>query len=328
MIVQCETCKTKYNLADSFIKEGGSKVRCSRCKSVFVAYPPPQAVVEDREAASSAGERPEKREMAVDEGLKDVQMDFEKIFEDSLEDSDRTEAMPPVDHEALEEEKPAVSKEIEDMDLGKEVGPPRKIRRERGGLGGGAHRVEAGSGQVRRKKSYLLHVFFAVLFVILGAATAVVFWVPDLIPDSLQFLKPVTRHVPVDIGTHRLSLKAVTGAFVDSEKADSLFVVRGMVKNSDSKSRSFILIKANIMDDKGQVIRQKLAYAGNNFKDEELRALPLDEIEQAMNNKNGKGDCNVNLAPRGTIPFMIVFENLPENLTEFSVEAVSSSAGT
>jgi predicted Zn finger-like uncharacterized protein len=328
MIVQCEKCQTKYNLADSSIKEGGSKVRCSRCKNIFVAYPPPQAGVEGGEAVPSAGEGPEKQEMAADTGLKDVQVDFEKIFEDSLEDADRTEAMPPVDHEAFEEEKPGTSKEIEEMDLGKEVSPSRDTKRELGGLGGGAHRVEAGSGQVRRKKSYLLHVFFVILFVILGAATAVVFWIPDLIPDSLQFLKPVTRHLPPDIGIHKLSLRAVTGAFVDSEKAGSLFVVRGMVKNNYSKSRSLILIKANIMDDKGQVIRQKLAYAGNTFQDEEVRVLPLDEMEQAMKNKNGKGESNVNLAPGGTIPFMVVFENLPENLTEFSVEAVSSSAGT
>ncbi len=40
MIIQCENCKTEFNLDESLIKEGGSKVRCSVCKEIFMAYPP------------------------------------------------------------------------------------------------------------------------------------------------------------------------------------------------------------------------------------------------------------------------------------------------
>jgi len=36
---------------------------------------------------------------------------------------------------------------------------------------------------------------------------------------------------------------------------------------------------------------------------------------------------NFNLPSGATIPFMIVFDNLPDNLSEFTVEAVSSSPG-
>jgi len=39
MIITCEKCSTRFNLDDSILKAGGSKVRCSSCKQVFTAFP-------------------------------------------------------------------------------------------------------------------------------------------------------------------------------------------------------------------------------------------------------------------------------------------------
>lgn len=36
MIVQCDQCNAKFRLDDSKVKEGGVKVRCSKCKNIFV----------------------------------------------------------------------------------------------------------------------------------------------------------------------------------------------------------------------------------------------------------------------------------------------------
>ena len=41
----------------------------------------------------------------------------------------------------------------------------------------------------------------------------------------------------------------------------------------------------------------------------------------------GKGGMNRNIKPGASIPFMVVFENLPDDLSEFMVEAVSSAPG-
>ena len=40
MIVQCENCRTQFNVDESRIKDGGSKVRCAKCKNVFIIYKP------------------------------------------------------------------------------------------------------------------------------------------------------------------------------------------------------------------------------------------------------------------------------------------------
>jgi len=45
MIITCEACNVRFNLDENLLKPTGSKVRCSKCRHVFKAYPaePPQA---------------------------------------------------------------------------------------------------------------------------------------------------------------------------------------------------------------------------------------------------------------------------------------------
>ena len=40
MIVECESCKTRFNVETDRIKDDGSKVRCSKCRHVFMIYKP------------------------------------------------------------------------------------------------------------------------------------------------------------------------------------------------------------------------------------------------------------------------------------------------
>ncbi len=39
MIITCNECNTRFNIDESLLKETGLKVRCSKCKNVFLAYP-------------------------------------------------------------------------------------------------------------------------------------------------------------------------------------------------------------------------------------------------------------------------------------------------
>jgi pilus assembly protein FimV len=40
MIITCKACNASFNLNENLLKPEGSKVRCSKCKEVFMAYPP------------------------------------------------------------------------------------------------------------------------------------------------------------------------------------------------------------------------------------------------------------------------------------------------
>jgi predicted Zn finger-like uncharacterized protein len=40
MIITCKECITSFNLDEKLLKPDGSKVRCSKCQHIFIAYPP------------------------------------------------------------------------------------------------------------------------------------------------------------------------------------------------------------------------------------------------------------------------------------------------
>ena len=40
MIIHCKSCYSMFKLNSGLIKEGGSRVRCSKCRKVFKVFPP------------------------------------------------------------------------------------------------------------------------------------------------------------------------------------------------------------------------------------------------------------------------------------------------
>ena len=317
MIIQCEKCQTKFNIDESKLKEQGSKVRCSLCKHTFVVYPPEQGYFEEGETMALNKKEIEKTmeqdlpgtlpEEEIETGPEDQASRFDDALHESLGGPDEEEDVTaPVDasHAHTEKEKTGDEKRLE----------PAHIKEK--------------TTQKRSRKGHLLPVLLVIVLILIGAAAVIFLWAPEIIPDSLSMLKPAEKQEITDMGVRRLSFKSVTGSFVDSGNSGNLFLIRGEITNDYPKSRSFILIKGSILDDKSQVVKRKLAYAGNNFKEEEIKSLPLDKINKAMKNRYGMGRKNVNVAPGAKIEFTIVFENLPKNLSEFTVEAVSSSPGT
>jgi predicted Zn finger-like uncharacterized protein len=337
MIIQCEKCRTKFSLKESMIKEEGSKVRCSRCKNVFVAYPPEGKFAEEAETIPVKKEDldttmafdspPVLARDAGEKGEKDRDVDFAGVFEESMEDLEKFETVSPEDLRGLLKEESAVKPP--DEAVTEEKVPPA-VPGEKGQEE--SEEIVEGpptfSAPKKSRRSPLLLILLVILFVLIGGAIAIFFWAPDLIPDSMSFLKPVEKQVAIDSGIRRLKFPSVNGSFVDSEKAGRLFLIQGTIRNDYPKSRSFILIKGTILDDGGRPVKMKMAYAGNAFNENEIKVMNVEEMNKAMKNRFGKDKKNTNVAPGATVPFTIVFESLPENLGEFSVEAVSSSPGT
>jgi predicted Zn finger-like uncharacterized protein len=348
MIIECNKCQSLFRLDEGLLREEGSKVRCSMCKHVFVAFPPGWEPEEEKKPLptdKSLGETvtlespPLLEEQEKEPLLEDVtDEDFEGAFEEEPE-TKRIQAISP--DQMLEEE------EGEEFPLEMDFEPQEEITSKpkpetskpvaaKGRKAEQKHavppRVERPAKPVRPKgrktgRSKLPLIVLVILILLLGGAGAIIFLAPDLIPDQLAFLKGFQKQEARDPGVLRLRFTAVTGSFVTNSKAGQLFVIRGAISNNYPGSRSYILVKGSILDDKGKVVKTKVAYAGNVFTDSELSDLPMDQINQGLRNRSGKGNIDANIKPQASVPFMIVFEQLPENLSEFTVEPVSSSPG-
>ena len=293
MIIQCRNCKTEFNLDESLIKEGGSKVRCSVCKEIFMAYPPPRSPGEDEFPSLEAAA-----------GFHHADLRDNPVPVEPEEIPDRDDFLDELD--VLEDDGSAeeVALDHEDAEF-----PPEEKK--------------------TKKKSSKLRLFSLIILLLLVVAAAVfVYLKPEIIPESLPFLGSEKKQEQADPGVRLLMFSSVSGGFSDAENGGRLFVIRGMVTNKYPKPRSFILIKGSILDDQGKVVKTRTSYAGNSFTEEELKTLPFSDISEAMENRDGMARKNFNVPPGAAIPFMIVFDNLEGSLSEFTVEAVSSSPGT
>ncbi|UCF56696.1 MAG: zinc-ribbon domain-containing protein [Deltaproteobacteria bacterium] len=320
MIIECKGCGSKFNLDETLLKVGGSKVRCSICKHVFITYPPQEMPIEEPatgeflgeelgttlslDSSAALGEEEAERLEEAEES------DFDLAFEEAMEEAEIEGAVSPDLLFEEEEEEIAVAETAamarEERELRPEAAVPVVPKAKRG-------------------RSRVLPLIVLIILLILAGATAVLFYAPDLIPDSIPFLKPSEKQEITDPGVARLSFKAVTGSFIQSNTAGQLFVIKGMVTNDYPKPRSFIRIKGSILDDKGETVKMKTVYAGNTFTEKQIKEKPLEELQEGLKNRFGGARMNFNLQTGGTIPFMIILENLPENISEFTVEFVSST---
>ncbi len=141
-------------------------------------------------------------------------------------------------------------------------------------------------------------------------------------PEALQQFFGQQQEQPVKSG--QIVLNNLEGSFISNQEAGELFVIRGEALNEFSEPRASIQVKGVIFDAEGKPLLQKTIFAGNPISDEELRSLPYSKIEELMSNQFGQSLSNMNVNTGQTIPFAIVFRNLPKSLSEFSVDVTSS----
>jgi len=99
MIITCNKCDTRFNIDESLLKQTCSKVRCSKCKNVFLAYPSslseepdksseietePKAEITDEEIESGVQHRAE-------EELEGIDLGMDEAFEENLKVEEKPE---------------------------------------------------------------------------------------------------------------------------------------------------------------------------------------------------------------------------------------------
>jgi len=340
MIIECERCHTKFNLDENLLKETGSKVRCSICKHIFTAFPPKpeieiekdsterleeQEIVPPEEAPKEEGVVPDVDKTIVTEAVEGLRQEEEGIEAISFEDisqldsglikEEEEEVKIDVDVAEAMERAARIEEEIlarEEEEKGEKIEETEKPAKTRPII------------KKRRRSKLWITILLIILFLV-GAAAALIVFKPDFLPESLPlFKKHLSKEQVFDMGNKRLSFKDLNGSFVNLKKAGKLFLVKGLVANNYPDKRNYIRIKSNILDSKSKVVKSKIAFAGNPINDKELQSLSIEEINKRLMNKFGKNKINTNILPGSSIHFMIIFSDLPEDISEFTVEAISS----
>lgn len=388
MIIQCPKCLTKFKMDDSKVKDEGTKVRCAKCKEVFVVTkeetaPLPLPVLpeipvekgefdfsfdsspeeEKNEGTSfqiggglgediikqpapdfSFGEAPD--DAAKGEEGKEDAVDFGGMAYGEVSFSEpvgsRPEAVVPPPAFEFREEKPSFgdvlfkeeephfesSNEEPFKAPAETVAPPAATVKEeavhmeapplsdvsfqeaqvQGGFDEGEFKDELPIGIEKETKRSFLKMLF--LFVLVCAVAAVPIW----------YLW--TNYKGAESG--QINLTELNGYYTQNAEAGNVFVVTGMAVNNTNKARSFFQVRGILFSKKAEKLVQKEVYCGNVFSSKEVTTLPRAKIESDLMNKVGSKLSNINIAPGKSVPFTIIFFDLPQGTAEFSVEVVGS----
>jgi uncharacterized cupredoxin-like copper-binding protein len=72
-------------------------------------------------------------------------------------------------------------------------------------------------------------------------------------------------------------------------------------------------------------VHEEKVYCGNVMSDLELANLDWKKIQARLSNRLGDNRSNVKIEPGKSIPFMVVFSGLPDDLEEFTIEVTGST---
>ncbi len=347
MIVQCENCGTKFNIEDSKIKPEGIKLRCSKCKHVFS--------VESPSPSPQPPPPPPAPEPAGDDFIQDFES-FEK-FHKELIDTPGPETGPPGDEESMFEtiefegispdrgEAPpsegpsmaeAPTEEWPGPSLGRE-GPMESIEEEMvtptfdmEGLEEEGYFEKPQLISKKRKISWPFVLIVVLLILAFGAyyfssVHGMKLRLPKDIPSLIKSIPEKLRYMWEDVrGIERGSLTfSDLEGYRDIISEVPVFVIKGKILNDTNKTKKHVRIKAVLLNDKNGVLNEKQTLCGISFTKEELKTLSPHFT---------RGDFKIrpplpsqmNVAPRMSVPFIVIFPNIPTDAQEFQVEILEA----
>ena len=117
----------------------------------------------------------------------------------------------------------------------------------------------------------------------------------------------------------------INARFVNDSQGNQRFVIHGKIKNDYDHPRSFIKVTGKIYQKGGKLVKTESVYCGNVLSESELTGMKIAAITKRLSNRFGDKKSNLKVKTGQTLPFMIVFDKLPQNLDEYTVEVDGSS---
>ena len=131
-----------------------------------------------------------------------------------------------------------------------------------------------------------------------------------------------------DPGNLKIKAFDIKGQVLENSTAGSLFVIRGRVQNGYGHERSSVRVTGNLFL-QGNFVKSEFAYCGNILPDGELATAGIPEIRLYLRQGVGSNPEAARIDAGGTLPFMIVFSDLPDDLAlldRYTVEVSGSTA--
>jgi len=142
-------------------------------------------------------------------------------------------------------------------------------------------------------------------------------YLSDLLNPEEQDVAGNLRILPID--------RSINAKFVKNVSTGQLLVINGTIKNEYDHPRSFIKITGKLYSKGKKLAKEATVYCGNVLSESDLAKMNIAAINKRLQNRFGDNRSNLKLKTGKVLPFMIVFDKLPGNLDEYTVEVAGSS---
>lgn len=310
MIVQCEKCGTKYNIDDTKVKPGETKVRCAQCQHVFTISHPLTLNETD-----IFGEKEEKAEDAfMKEWAQDVPPQPPPEPRQPLPPApDQTPPprafVPPATEEPLpsEEAPTAETPPVETPTSEQEIFPasPSLVRE-----------IPA------KKERKLSTTFLLAILLIVIVFVSFYFWTKKGISiPAFEYVYEKIYTMMEGEEAEKLFLIGLRGSEYTLE-GGTVYAIQGKVANRSEETKQSVKIKGTLFDKTGKEVATSTGYCGVTTSDAEIKNSTYDALKSSFGFIGGGRAHPV--PSQQNIPFTIIFFSPPPGATDFRVDIVET----
>lgn len=184
--------------------------------------------------------------------------------------------------------------------------------------------VKKGASFWRRRVGIPAPVFWGTtcLLLILGGISVLHYGLGIRIPYVSAVLLPKVK----DAGNLKIAVYGTESRFVQNSHSGMLLVITGWVRNDYNAPHGQIRVTGRLFTH-NNFIKSQTVYCGDLISDEELGGLSAETIQKRLSDRFDVIGPKEMAAPQQTLPFMIVFSQLPDDLAsleKYTVEVTDS----
>lgn len=154
-----------------------------------------------------------------------------------------------------------------------------------------------------------LGLILAALIIVLGGGAVYFTGVIDMLAHKLM--------PPAESQIKTIEIETINGFSVDNSNFGKLFVIQARIKNITDEPQAIKAVTGIIYDEDGETIASQSVSPGRIVSMDDIRNLPKEELLKPFTDPSGGL-----IPPKGTVPVMVLFTEIPQGLAEYGLDIV------